>query len=166
MQTDRITAIPMVESSVNPTPRVSVVMPVRNAGRFLSESIESILRQTLNDFEFVLLDDASEDGSREALQDWAARDHRIRLFRSETPLGLAGSSQFVVEHSRAPSRRLSKTSDGVLGGGSDGCVDTPSGTKAPRSRVRHRRGATMLITESPGRTGAFESRVDSYSSGH
>jgi glycosyltransferase involved in cell wall biosynthesis len=84
------------------SPSVSVVMPVHNALPFLDESVASILNQTLADFEFVILDDASTDGSADALRRWAQKDGRIRLFRSGRNLGLAGSSNFVVRHARAP----------------------------------------------------------------
>ena len=70
-------------------PEVSVVMPVRNALPFLDESVRSVLGQTFRDFEFVILDDASTDGSAEALRAWARRDARIRLVESGRRLGLA-----------------------------------------------------------------------------
>lgn len=54
-------------------------MPVYNAERYVSEAIESILNQTDRDFEFVIIDDGSTDRSRQILQDYAARDPRIRL---------------------------------------------------------------------------------------
>ena len=88
--------------NVMPNPRISVVMPVHNALPFLDESIESILGQTLNDFEFVILDDASTDGSIELLREWARRDQRIRLHESTRRLGLAGSSNAVVAKAQAP----------------------------------------------------------------
>ena len=80
-------------------PSISVVMPVHNALPHLDEAIESILGQTRSDFEFVIYDDASNDGSTERLQEWAARDKRIRLFRGERNLGPAGSSNAAVKHS-------------------------------------------------------------------
>lgn len=83
-------------------PRLSVVMPVRNALPHLDAAIRSILDQSYRDFEFVILDDESTDGSTELLEKWAQQDSRIRLFRSETNLGPAGSSNLVVAHSRAP----------------------------------------------------------------
>ena len=83
-------------------PLISVVMPVHNALPFLEESIKSILIQTLSDFEFVILDDASTDGSRELLRQWSLRDTRIHLHESKTQLGLAGSSNAVVAKARAP----------------------------------------------------------------
>ena len=82
-------------------PLISVVMPVFNALPFLDDSINSILTQTFGDFEFVILDDASTDGSRERLRHWAVRDNRIKLHESETQLGLAGSSNAVVAQARA-----------------------------------------------------------------
>ena len=64
---------------MNSTPRISVLMTVFNAGRFLAESVESILAQTFRDFEFVIVDDASTDGSPAVLESYARRDPRIRL---------------------------------------------------------------------------------------
>lgn len=81
-------------------PVLSVVMPVRNAAPFLDASIASILGQTMADFEFVILDDASTDGSRDLLREWARRDARIRLVESDTPLGLSGSSDRVMREAR------------------------------------------------------------------
>ena len=83
-------------------PQISVVMPVYNALPFLNLSISSILGQTFGDFEFVILDDASTDGSTELLQDWARRDARIQLYESDEQLGLAGSANAVVAKARAP----------------------------------------------------------------
>ena len=78
------------------SPRLSVVMPTHNALPFVDESIQSILRQTLDDFEFIILDDASSDGTANALQSWASKDRRIRIISSEQKLGLTGSSNMVV----------------------------------------------------------------------
>lgn len=83
-------------------PLISVVMPVYNALPFLDESINSILEQTLSDFEFVILDDASTDGSVERLREWSRRDKRINLHESKQRLGLAGSSNAVVSKARTP----------------------------------------------------------------
>jgi glycosyltransferase involved in cell wall biosynthesis len=79
-------------------PLISVVMPVHNGLPFLDESIRSILAQTFTEFEFVILDDASTDGSTQLLREWSRKDSRIRLFESEIRLGLSGSSNVVVSH--------------------------------------------------------------------
>ena len=76
---------------------VSVVMPVRNAMPFLDEAVASILAQTHGNFEFVIGDDGSTDGSGERLDQWARRDSRIRLIRNDgAGLGPSGSSNWVV----------------------------------------------------------------------
>jgi glycosyltransferase involved in cell wall biosynthesis len=84
------------------TPGVSVVMPVHNALPYLDAAVESILGQSFGDFEFVILDDASTDGSLERLRDWATRDRRIRLLEERRNLGPAVSSQRVATAAAAP----------------------------------------------------------------
>lgn len=84
------------------TPTVSIVMPVHNALPFLNAAIESVLCQSEPNFEFVILDDASTDGSREKLGEWARRDQRIRIIEVERNLGPALSSQRVALAARAP----------------------------------------------------------------
>ena len=71
-------------------------MPVHNGIAFLDQSITSILEQTFRDFELVILDDASTDGSEEVLREWQKRDDRIRLHQSGRKLGLVGSSNLVI----------------------------------------------------------------------
>jgi glycosyltransferase involved in cell wall biosynthesis len=60
-------------------PTISVVMSVYNAGRYLPQAVESVLAQSFRDFEFIIIDDGSTDGSPEVLRAYAARDLRIRL---------------------------------------------------------------------------------------
>lgn len=80
-----------------PRGRISVVMPVHNALPYLDEAVQSILGQTHSDFEFVIFDDGSTDGSTGRLREWARKDERIRLHESKRNLGPAGSSNAVVE---------------------------------------------------------------------
>lgn len=58
-------------------PKVSVIMPTYNADRYLREAIDSILNQTFTDFEFLIIDDNSEDKTREIVESYS--DKRIRL---------------------------------------------------------------------------------------
>src|SRR5260370_882906 len=60
-------------------PTVSVIMPVYNSERYLDEAVESILRQTFSDFEFIITDDGSTDSSLARLRRYSERDPRIRL---------------------------------------------------------------------------------------
>ena len=63
----------------NRKPAVSVVMPVYNTEKYLAEAIESILAQTFADFELIIVDDASQDGSAAISRSFAERDSRIRV---------------------------------------------------------------------------------------
>jgi len=72
-------------------PRVTVLMTVYNNARYLHGAIGSILAQTWADFEFLIIDDGSGDGSRELLASYAAQDERIRLHFNAQNMGLARS---------------------------------------------------------------------------
>ncbi|MBD3883572.1 glycosyltransferase [Phormidium tenue FACHB-886] len=65
------------------TPTISVLMSVYNSERYLREAVESILRQTFTDFEFLIVDDGSTDRSLDILQAYAAQDPRIVLISRE-----------------------------------------------------------------------------------
>ena len=91
---------PLDEGGSVAAPPVSVVMTVRNVAPYLDASIASIVGQTFTDFEFVIRDDGSTDGTGEILRAWQRRDVRIRLFAGEESLGPAGSSNFVVARAR------------------------------------------------------------------
>lgn len=70
--------------SLRNSPVVSVVMPSYNHERFINYSIESVISQTLRSWELVVVDDGSNDGSREIIEDWLHRDNRInRVFHAE-----------------------------------------------------------------------------------
>jgi glycosyltransferase involved in cell wall biosynthesis len=76
-------------------------MPVHDAEHFLDSAIRSIVRQTFSDFEFVIVDDGSSDGSIEISRRWARQDDRIRLFENKERLGHASTSNLAVSMARA-----------------------------------------------------------------
>ncbi len=69
------------------SPTVSVVIPVYNGERYVSQAIASILAQRFTDFELILIDDASTDRSMEILR--SHDDSRVRVVRNEVNQGLA-----------------------------------------------------------------------------
>jgi len=77
-------------------------MPVHNALPYLDAAIESILSQTFREFEFVILDDGSTDGSGDRLREWTRRDGRIRVLHAKKNLGPVLSSQRVATQAKAP----------------------------------------------------------------
>ena len=64
-------------------PKISVLMPVYNAERFLAEAVESILKQTFTEFEFIIIDDGSTDNSINILKNYSSLDPRIKLITRE-----------------------------------------------------------------------------------
>ncbi|RAJ98157.1 glycosyltransferase involved in cell wall biosynthesis [Larkinella arboricola] len=86
--------------SVHPT--VSVILPVYNGDRFLSEAIESILGQTSTDFELLIINDGSTDQSGQICEKYLSTDHRIRLLTNSKPLGKAGdqAKEMGMQHAR------------------------------------------------------------------
>ena len=66
-------------TSMAKQPLVSVIVPIHNAERTIGRCIESIVTQTLSDWELVLVDDGSRDRSGEICDEYAARDNRIRV---------------------------------------------------------------------------------------
>jgi glycosyltransferase involved in cell wall biosynthesis len=68
-------------------PVVTVLMTVFNAGRFLDPSIRSIIGQTFRNFEFLIVDDASTDGSADVIEEWARKDSRIRFIPNDANKG-------------------------------------------------------------------------------
>ena len=64
-------------------PLISVVMSVYNNFDYLDKATTSILDQTYTNFEFIIIDDGSTDGSRERLLEYAAKDNRINLILNE-----------------------------------------------------------------------------------
>ena len=62
---------------------ISVIVPVYNVKKYISECIDSILAQTYNYFELILVDDGSKDGSGDICENYGKKDERIRVFHKE-----------------------------------------------------------------------------------
>ncbi len=81
-------------------PKVSLGLPVFNGERFLHLALESLIQQDYEDFELVICDNASTDGTGAICLDYARRDTRIRYSRNEKNIGLAPNHNRVFELSR------------------------------------------------------------------
>ena len=75
-------------------------MPVYNGEKYVAEAIESILGQTLSDFEFIIIDDGSQDRSAAIIRSYAARDDRIRCVMLEQNTGEASARNRGMEVAR------------------------------------------------------------------
>jgi glycosyltransferase involved in cell wall biosynthesis len=83
------------------TPAVSVLMAVRNGGPHLDASIASIAQQTFTDWEMLVVDDASDDGTPQVLAQWAATDPRIRVVTNAANIGQTASLNKGLRECRA-----------------------------------------------------------------
>ena len=63
--------------------RLTVLMPIYNAERFLHESIDSLLAQTSNNWKLICIDDGSTDSSKAIVEDYCKKDSRIKLICQE-----------------------------------------------------------------------------------
>jgi len=79
---------------------VSIGLPVRNGAQFLREALDSLVTQDYPYFEIIISDNASEDETEAICRDYAARDARIRYYRSEQNLGPIRNHQRVYELAR------------------------------------------------------------------
>lgn len=71
-------------------PKISVIMSVYNASRYLHQAVDSVLRQSYTDFEFIIIEDCSTDNSLEILLQYQAKDSRIKLIRKDQNKGTKG----------------------------------------------------------------------------
>ena len=84
--------------SVDPSPLITVAMPIYNARRHLRAAVLSIVKQTLEDWELLIIDDGSTDGSLECIQD--IKDPRIRVIRDDLNKGLAARLNEAIDLAR------------------------------------------------------------------
>ena len=81
-------------------PRLSIGLPVYNGEKFLSEALDSLIGQTYKDFELIVSDNASTDGTADICRRYAEQDSRIRYVRQTHNIGLTANHDFVVDEAR------------------------------------------------------------------
>jgi len=82
------------------SPAVTVVTPVFNVGRYIGDAVDSVLRQTFTDFEYIVVDDGSTDNSIDVVRAHAGNDPRFRLVPGEHR-GLSSARNIGIRESRA-----------------------------------------------------------------
>ena len=70
-------------------PMISIGVPVYNGENYLAATLDSILAQSFSDFELIVSDNASTDGTEDVCRNYQARDTRIRYYRNPTNIGAA-----------------------------------------------------------------------------
>src|SRR4030095_1053135 len=76
-------------------PRVSIAIPTYNCVAYIAQSVESLLGQTYGDFELVISDNASNDGTEDVCRRYAALDKRVRYVRRTENIGGPGNFRYV-----------------------------------------------------------------------
>ncbi len=110
--------LPMTSGSIHSSPRVSVILPVFNGEKYLGECIRSVLLQTMPDFELLIGNDCSNDGSRQIIESF--HDKRIQYFYRNVNLGVAGNLNRLVQAAHGPLLRI-LCQDDVL---EENCLET------------------------------------------
>jgi glycosyltransferase involved in cell wall biosynthesis len=114
-------------------PKVSIGLPVWNGEKYLRLALNSILQQDYTDFELIISDNASTDGTPEICKTYAANDSRIRYFRNESNIGAGPNYRKVFELSRGELFKWCAHDDVCHSGFLRRCVETFAG--APPSVV-------------------------------
>ncbi|MHC4525802.1 MAG: glycosyltransferase family 2 protein, partial [Planctomycetota bacterium] len=83
------------------SPKISIVMACHNAADFLAETMDTILAQTLDEWELLATDDASTDQTRTILESYAAKDSRIHLWFFDDKKGPYIRRNFMIEQAKA-----------------------------------------------------------------
>jgi len=79
------------ETSYGDRPKISIVIPVHNAGLYIGECLESLIRQSFYDMEIICVDDGSADDSVSLIRDYARYDERIKLVQHDQQKGISAS---------------------------------------------------------------------------
>jgi glycosyltransferase involved in cell wall biosynthesis len=86
--------------NMSAAPRLTVGLPVYNGENYVAEALDALLGQTYRDFELIISDNASTDGTADICREYARRDPRVRYVRQRRNIGAAPNHNFVVQQAR------------------------------------------------------------------
>lgn len=95
-------------------PAISIVMPVYNTKEYVGKAIESILCQTFRDYEFIIIDNGSTDGSNEVIDHYASIDSRIKVLRNSKNVFIAEARNEALDQAKGKYLYLIDSDDWVL----------------------------------------------------
>ena len=104
------------------SPRVSIIIPIYNTRDYLTSCLDSIASQDYSDFECILVDDGSTDGSGLICDDYARKDGRFKVFHKENG-GVSTARNFGLEHALGDWVYFVDSDDEILPGGLQALVD-------------------------------------------
>lgn len=116
-------------------PRLTIGLPVYNGENYLAESLEALLGQSYEDFELVISDNASTDGTADICHRYGKQDSRIRYIRQRRNIGLNPNHNFVIRQARGELFKMASHDDLYARDLLKRCVDTLDAN--PRAVVAH-----------------------------
>ena len=137
-------------------PIISVGMPVYNGEGHLSAAIESILRQTFQDFELILSDNASTDGTEGICRRYAAGNPRVRYYRNIRNLGAQANYNAVFRHARGRYFKWASSNDVCDPRFLEACLDALA--TRPDTVLAYPR--TRLVRDDSGNTEDYPERIE------
>jgi glycosyltransferase involved in cell wall biosynthesis len=90
----------MQQNSTNPTPVVSIGIPVYNGEKYLRQALDSMLCQTFRDFEIVITDNSSTDRTEQICREYSAKDARVKYHRNDRNIGPSANYNLCFELSK------------------------------------------------------------------
>lgn len=85
---------------INKNPKVSIIVPLYNTKKLLSETIESVLSQTYTNWEMIIVDDCSTDGSYEYAMTFSEKDQRIQVYKLDCNSGPGAATKYGFEKAK------------------------------------------------------------------
>jgi glycosyltransferase involved in cell wall biosynthesis len=136
------------------TPTLTIGLPVYNGARYLEGAVESILEQSFGDFELIISDNASSDGTEAVCRALATRDPRVSYRRNARNVGLSGNFNLLVPLARGRLFKWATSDDVLLPGYLDRCVAALDADPAvilayPRTEFVDGEGESLGLTD-PG----------------
>lgn len=138
-------------------PRVALGLPVFNGERYLRKAVDSVLGQEFEDFQLVISDNASTDGTPEICQEYARHDSRVRYFRNEANIGIAPNFRRVFRLSEGEYFKWLVHDDVCSPGFLRECVDCLDGAPSSVVLVYPR---SVQIDEHGHFLGCYEDHLD------
>ena len=81
---------------------ISIIMPAYNAEKTLETAVRSVLAQTWENYELIIIDDCSKDGTWELAKNFARQDHRVRVLHNETNSGASLTRHVGIKEAQGP----------------------------------------------------------------
>ncbi len=123
------------DEKVREAARLTVGMPAYNSSATIALAIESLLAQTFRDFELVISDNASTDSTCQIVEQYAARDSRVKLVRQSINIGANSNYAFVARQARGPYFKWASSNDWCAPTMLEKCVAQLD--RAPDASVAH-----------------------------